>query len=93
MVTFEGEAARVPIHRAADCANIHRLVRLYFSPAQLTVCDKRLILIDFFGWQIRKIYDSILDLDEHDFLSAAGTGQMVPPPFDEAGQAELMATL
>jgi hypothetical protein len=70
----------MPINRTTHCANVHLLVRLDFSPAELAVSNKGLIFIDLFGRQFAKVDDFPLVDYIHDLFSAAGTGWMMPPP-------------
>lgn len=83
----------MPVNRPANRANVHRLVRFDFSPAELAVGDEGLVLIDFLRRKVGKRDGPVLAGDEVDLLPAARTSGMMAPPSGQAGHAELMATL
>jgi hypothetical protein len=70
----------MPINRTTHCANVHLLVWLNFSPAELAVSNEGLIFIDLLGRQLAKVDDFPLVNYIHYLFSATGTGRMMPPP-------------
>lgn len=85
-----GEAARVPVDCPADCADVHGLVRLDLAPAELAVGNEGLVLVYFFGREVRERDGPAVADDELDLLPAAWACGMMAPPCGQAGHAELV---